>query len=222
MKKQKYDHAIRPTDIMKLERLIIIVSIASLIIGIPAGLALKQRAGKLQADIHIKTKLQSDVDRVQRELETKATEVDTKASDIQKLIDEKKDLETKLQSKAQSKPLVQVARAEKQVVSKPPVVVSGDIGALLNKHFGASAGAAQLIMYCESGGVPSRHNDNPTTGDDSWGLFQINRYGSLAKGRPSADWLVVAENNISYAAGMYKANGSWRPWTNCARKHGLL
>lgn len=221
MAKQNYNHGVRSSDIMKLERLILIVTVACVLIGVPAGYALKARATKIQQELDVKSQLRSQIERVQQQLDQKSHEVNAKAEDIQKLQTEKKDLEIKLQSKAQSKPLIQVAKAQEQAVSTPPVAVSGDIGSLLTRYFGAAAPQAQLIMYCESGGVPTRHNYNPATGDDSWGLFQINRYGSLAAGRPSSDWLVVAENNIQYAANMHARSG-WTPWTNCARKNGLL
>lgn len=222
MSNQKYNQGVRFADIMKLEKLILIVTIACVLVGVPAGLYLKQRAIKIQKELDQRSQLQSQINDVQQKLEIKSHEVDAKASDIQKLEDQKKDLESKLQSKSNSKPLIQVARAEAQAATKPPVAVGGDLGALLNKYFGAAAPQAALIMYCESGGDPGRHNYNPSTGDDSWGLFQINRYGSLAAGRPAADWLVVAENNVQYAAGMYNAHKNWSPWTNCARKNGLL
>ena len=77
--------------------------------------------------------------------------------------------------------------------------------ALLQKHFGNEWENAKRVMMCESGGNPTRHNPLPP--DDSWGLFQINRYGKLAASRPSAEWLVVGENNIQYAAGIWRAQG---------------
>ena len=221
MSKQKYNHSVRTADTMKIERLIIIVAIASVLIGVPAGAALKQRAANIQKDMQVKSQLQSDIDRVQKQLDAKARELDAKAEDVQKLEQQKKDLEQQLQSKAKSKSIISVARAAEAQAVTPPVAVSGDLSGLLTKYFGSAAGQAQLIMSCESGGVPTKHNYNPATGDDSWGLFQINRYGSLAAGRPSADWLVVAENNIQYAANMHARSG-WSPWANCARKNGLI
>lgn len=67
-------------------------------------------------------------------------------------------------------------------------------------------------MLCESGGNPAAHNNNAHTGDDSWGLMQINRFGKLAQVRPASHLLTDPEFNIRYAAGMYRAQG-WRPWS---------
>jgi len=79
---------------------------------------------------------------------------------------------------------------------------------------------ALKVMRQESRGNADNHNWNPDTGDDSWGLYQINRYGSLAASRPAPDWLTNPENNIKYAAQMYAGQG-WTPWANTMRIIGL-
>ena len=93
---------------------------------------------------------------------------------------------------------------------------------LVAKYFPADqVDNALAVMNIESaGGDANAHLYSDITGDDSWGLYQINRYGRLAQGRPSAEWLRDPENNIKYAAGMYAGQG-WTPWTNTARKLGL-
>ncbi len=73
---------------------------------------------------------------------------------------------------------------------------------------------AYEIMKCESSKDPEAWNKNHRTGDNSWGLFQINIYGYLEDNRPPAEWLVVPENNIQYAYELYEKDG-WKPWTNC-------
>jgi hypothetical protein len=70
------------------------------------------------------------------------------------------------------------------------------------------------IVLCESGKNPNAHNFSHETMDDSWGLFQINLYGSLADERPSPEWLLVPENNVEYAYYLY-GNGGLRHWRNC-------
>lgn len=79
------------------------------------------------------------------------------------------------------------------------------------------ANIAYQIMLCESSGNPEAHNLNYKTRDNSFGLFQVNLYGRLASERPSAEWLLVAENNIEYAYKLYKGRG-WQHWSNCHRK----
>lgn len=123
MRNQKYNHGVRSADPMKLEKLILIVTVACVLVGVPAGYALKARATQIQKDLDSRSKLQGQIESVQQQLDQKSHEVNVKTEDVQKLQNEKKDLETKLQSKAQSKPLIQVARAEAQAVNTPPVAV---------------------------------------------------------------------------------------------------
>lgn len=67
---------------------------------------------------------------------------------------------------------------------------------------------ARAVMLAESSGNPTIVNNNPATRDYSVGCFQINLYGANARTRPSEAWLKNAANNVSYAYGIYKANGS--------------
>lgn len=48
---------------------------------------------------------------------------------------------------------------------------------------GQNLETAWAIVMRESGGRPKAHNLNPNTGDNSYGLFQINMHGSLADSR---------------------------------------
>lgn len=71
------------------------------------------------------------------------------------------------------------------------------------------------VAVCESGLDANAHNFSHATRDDSWGVFQINRYGSLAS-RPPPSKLKNFRFNIRYAYGMYSGSG-WSPWVNCSR-----
>lgn len=73
------------------------------------------------------------------------------------------------------------------------------------------------IMHCESSGNPSAHNFNHKTKDNSVGLLQVNLYGNLANTRPSKDWLLVPENNISYSYEIWKQQG-YSAWLNCFKR----
>lgn len=79
---------------------------------------------------------------------------------------------------------------------------------------------ALRVSELESGLVANRHNGNALTFDDSWGCFQVNRFGPLALSRPPAAWLIDPVNNTQYAIKLYQAHG-WTPWSNTARKLGL-
>lgn len=48
---------------------------------------------------------------------------------------------------------------------------------------GKSLKLAWAIVMRESRGHPTSHNNNPSTGDNSYGLFQINMIGSLGEDR---------------------------------------
>lgn len=95
----------------------------------------------------------------------------------------------------------------------------GEYDTLLQQYFGKDWRVFKRIMLCESGGNPAAHNWNPATGDDSWGILQINRYGKLAATRPLPAKLIDPEFNIRYAAGMFHAQG-YKPWS-CAKKLGI-
>lgn len=109
---------------------------------------------------------------------------------------------------------------KKTPIYKVAVLPPSEIDPLLKKYFGNAWQTAKRVAQCESGLRSNAHNSNSRTGDNSFGLFQINLYGSLAKNRPSGEWLLNAENNIQYAAQMSNHGKNWRPWS-CARKLGI-
>lgn len=120
-----------------------------------------------------------------------------------------------------SKESIAKTTKEVRVKKKHEVLAPSSLDPLLKKYFGNEWQNAKAIAKCESGLNPLAHNFSTRTGDDSYGLFQINLYGKLAKSRPSGEWLLVAENNIGYAAQMSNGGKNWKPWT-CAKKLGIV
>jgi hypothetical protein len=91
-------------------------------------------------------------------------------------------------------------------VSRP--VLRGDWDALLQAHFGAVWQQARAIMICESGGNANAMGPLQLNGNRPYGLMQI----MSMPGRPSPEWLLNPENNIAFAASIYRAQG-WGPWS---------
>ena len=103
-------------------------------------------------------------------------------------------------------PTVVVTLAPPPPPPPPPVhVPATDIEALGCKYFGSACGQAIRIMYCESGGVPTKVSPNGLY----YGLFQI------WNGHFPADWpWYEPEPNISLAYNFYSKRG-WRDWPVC-------
>ncbi len=83
---------------------------------------------------------------------------------------------------------------------------------------------AWAVGMAESGGNPRAHNDNPRTGDNSYGLFQINMIGSLGPDRrrryglKSNEDLFDPMTNIRVMLQMSGNCTNWQPWS--AYKNG--
>jgi hypothetical protein len=77
---------------------------------------------------------------------------------------------------------------------------------------------AWAVAMKESTGRPTAHNDNPNTGDNSYGLFQINMRGSLGPDRlqryglSSYEDLFDPYTNATVAYQMSKSGTNWGPW----------
>lgn len=78
---------------------------------------------------------------------------------------------------------------------------------------------AYAIAMAESGGSAKAHNGNANTGDNSYGLFQINMLGAMGPerrkqyGLSSNDDLYDALTNAKIAYKMSKGGTSWGPWS---------
>jgi len=82
---------------------------------------------------------------------------------------------------------------------------------------GHSLKVAWAVAMKETHGNPLAHNFSNKTGDDSYGVFQINLYGSL-KGRvkefglKSAKQLTDPVTNASIAYSLSSGGKDWSPW----------
>jgi Lysozyme like domain len=82
---------------------------------------------------------------------------------------------------------------------------------------GAALRTAYGVAMKESHANPVDHNYNPKTGDDSYGVFQINLYGSLKArtetyGLKSANDLKDPLTNAKVAYEMSHGGKNWSPW----------
>jgi len=83
----------------------------------------------------------------------------------------------------------------------------------------ARALTAAAIAEAESGGRPTAHNDNPNTGDNSYGLWQINMIGGLGPARraqfgiASNDQLTDPLTNAKAMAIISGGGSHWGDWS---------
>jgi len=130
--------------------------------------------------------------------------------DFEKLYKQGEELDKKLQVyNSKKKPL-----ATTVVVRKSQDVE--DWRWLIEKYFPPQqVENALAVMACESGGnIGSiNYNDAKITGYPSYGLYQINGPDNWSWDDP--------EKNVDRAVTMFYTRG-WQPWSNCARKLGLL
>lgn len=84
---------------------------------------------------------------------------------------------------------------------------------------GNDVAIAVAVALAESGGNPRAHNGNTATGDNSYGLWQINMLGAMGPARrkqfgiSNNDALFDPATNARAARAIYKGSNSWRPWS---------
>jgi hypothetical protein len=120
-----------------------------------------------------------------------------------------------MQLEASIKPVI---KEKKKAVSKPapkpkvvPVApsvseITGSCATEVKKYDWPQEWAMNVLMK-ESGGVATKLNNTPATGDYSVGCFQINLYGANAATRPSEAWLKIASNNVALAHEWFVRDG---------------
>ena len=88
---------------------------------------------------------------------------------------------------------------------------------------GQGLDTAVAVAMAESGGHPTSHNTNAGTGDNSYGLFQINMLGSLGPARmqqyhlSSYNDLFDPTVNARVAYQLSQGGTNWTPWTTYTR-----
>lgn len=84
---------------------------------------------------------------------------------------------------------------------------------------GSAIDTIVAIILAESGGNPLAHNTNAGTGDNSYGLAQINMLGTLGPARrqqfgiSSNDQLFDPATNLRAAYAVSGGGTSWTPWS---------
>lgn len=101
-------------------------------------------------------------------------------------------------------------------------------GIALNAGFrGTALTVAVAVALAESGGDPSAHNGNAKTGDNSYGLWQINMLGAMGPERrarfhlPNNEALYDPSTNARVAYGLWKDRGSFAAWSTFNRGNYL-
>jgi len=115
---------------------------------------------------------------------------------------------------------VKIPAPQEPAAEKPGQFSEQDLIDVL-KSVGFKGGAlkeAWAVAMKESTGRPTAHNDNPSTGDNSYGLFQINMKGSMGPDRLQKYGLSSYEDlfdpyiNATVAYQMSKGGKNWGPW----------
>jgi hypothetical protein len=115
---------------------------------------------------------------------------------------------------------VKIPAVQEPAAEKPGQFSEQDLIDVL-KSVGFKGGAlkeAWAVAMKESTGRPTAHNDNPSTGDNSYGLFQINMRGSMGPDRAEKYGLASYEDlfdpyiNATIAYQMSKGGKNWGPW----------
>lgn len=109
--------------------------------------------------------------------------------------------------------------------STPASGATGPLRSVLSKagFSGGGLAMAYAIMMAESGGNAHAHNTNARTGDNSYGLFQINMLGGMGPERRAEfhlannDALFDPYTNAKVAYQMSNGGKNWTPWSTYKR-----
>lgn len=115
---------------------------------------------------------------------------------------------------------VKIVAPEKPAAKKPGQFSEQDLIAVLKSvgFKGSALKEAWAVAMKESTGRPKAHNQNTRTGDNSYGLFQINMIGRLGPARLEKHGLDSYEDlfdpytNARIAYQMSSEGADWGPW----------
>ena len=126
-------------------------------------------------------------------------------------------VESKNTSNTIVEPSVRVNTVVETAQASPTVSKVETVEEMIVRYFPEEPKKALAIARCESGTDSSK--ENLVGRDNSYGIFQINIIGKLAKVRPTADELKDPETNIKTARSIYVGAGYTfsKDWVICSR-----
>lgn len=196
---------------MTIAKYFLLSIVVSFFLAVPLTVVFKDRNNNLQIERSKNTDSQHYIESLQRK---------------QKRLEDK--LHEEQQKQAEPAKVTQAAEARTvaATVSKPPVPqVKGDCHSEIMKY-DWPIDTAVKVMTLESHNVPTKINNNPSTGDYSVGCFQVNLIGAMRNTRPSEQSLLNPAVNVKWAYEHYVKEGRTfcksSGWQITCQKLGLI
>lgn len=123
----------------------------------------------------------------------------------------------------ESKPWLKLANKSRTLSDSELISILKSVG-----FQGNALKMAWAVVQKESTARPFAHNDNPSTGDNSYGLFQINMRGSMGPDRREKYGLESNEDlfdpvkNATIAYKMSNGGKNWSSWTTHKRAKAIM
>lgn len=186
---------------MKLETKFLIVAVLAIALAVPVTFALQHRNHQLKAEKSQNTKLQLQLNAVQKDLQLKSSQIQTKEQQIQEQQKANDDLKAQLQSKRTTP-----ATTASQAQSAPVAAVGCDAYRGIVAQYDWNVNTAMAIMRAES-----NCNSMARSPTHDSGLFQINdvHLAAVDYNQPA---LYDPATNVKVAYQVYSGSG-WNAWT---------